>query len=229
MSTEKNDPNRQVRVVNLRPEHAEELEALQRIVFPMLTEEELFTAEKYRHHLRLFPEGQFVALARVDGRDKVIGAASAFRTHFDFDHTHHTFLEAIAHGWLTNHDPEGEWLYGADMSVHPDFRRRGVGSMLYQARAALVRRLNLRGEVAGGMLPGYAHYRDQMTVEQYVAGVVAGRIKGMTLAMQLKNGFTVRGILRDHITDPVTNNCAALIVRENPHYRPAARPEAARV
>lgn len=220
--SKKDDPNHAVHVVNLRPEHAEPLEAIQRVVFPTLTEAELFTAQKYRHHLKLFPEGQFVAVINEHGREKVIGAASSFRTSFDFSDTHHTFQEAIADGWLDNHDPEGEWLYGADMSVHPDYRRRGVGSKLYVARATLVRRLNLRGEVAGGMLPGYARYRDQMSVEQYVAGVVAGRLQGMTLAMQLKNGFHVRGILHDHITDPVTNNCAALIVRENPDYKPAS-------
>ncbi len=216
------EPDHAIHVVNIRPEHTAELEAMQRLVFPTLTDTELFTAEKYLHHIRLFPQGQFVALMRVNGQTKIIGASSAYRTNFDFNHPDHTFQEAIANGWLSNHDPEGEWLYGVDMSVHPDFRRMGVGSRLYAARTALVQRLNLRGEIAGGMLPGYAAYRQKMSVEEYVRGVINGRVKGMTLAMQLRNGFKVKGILRDHITDPRSNNCAALIVRENPDYNPLA-------
>ena len=217
------DPDHAIHVVPVRREHVAELEALQRLVFPTLTDAELFTADKYLRHIQLFPEGQFVALKRIEGHLKVIGAASAYRTNFDFDHPDHTFQEAIADGWLTNHDPQGEWLYGVDMSVHPDFRRMGVGSRLYAARTALVKNLNLRGEIAGGMLPGYAAHRHEMTVEEYVRGVVTGRVKGMPLAMQLRNGFRVKGILRDHITDPRSNNCAALIVRENPDYNPAVR------
>ena len=76
-------------------------------------------------------------------------------------------------------------------------------------------------DAAGGMLPGYERYRKHMTVEQYVMNVVTGRATGQTLAMQLKNGFKVRGLLYNHITDPRSNNCATLLVRENPYYIPA--------
>lgn len=208
-----------IEVVNTAPQHVQELEALQRIVFPTLTDNELFTAEKYLNHLRLFPQGQFVAMATIGGVQKCVGATSTYRANFDFDDYQHTFLEAIAHGWLSNHDPQGEWLYGVDVSVHPDFRRKGIGSRLYDARKALVKRLNLRGEVAGGMIPGYEHYKAKMTVETYIEKVVAGEILGKTLPMQLKNGFVVRGILYDHITDPRADNTATLLVRKNPDYR----------
>ncbi len=210
--------NVRFRVTSMKPRHVEALAEMQRIIFPTLTEAELFTAQKYLNHIRLFPAGQFVALVEEHGQERIAGVASAFRTHFDFEDHHHTFQEAIADGWLTNHDPKGAWLYGADMSVHPDFRRRGVASVLYRARAQLVQRMYLRGEIAGGMLPGYARYRHQMRIKEYVRAVVAGRLKDPTLSAQLRNGFYVRAILYDHITDPRSNNCAALIVRENPAY-----------
>ncbi|MCB9452511.1 MAG: GNAT family N-acetyltransferase [Anaerolineaceae bacterium] len=209
-----------IEVMNTTSEHVHELEVLQRIVFPTLTDDELFTAEKYLNHLKLFPEGQFVAMATIDGQKKVVGSTSTYRADFDFDDYQHTFLEAIAHGWLSNHNSNGEWLYGVDISVHPDLRRKGVGSRLYDARKALVKRLNLRGEIAGGMIPGYEHYKAKMSVETYIEKVVAGEIMGRTLPMQLKNGFKVRGILYDHITDPRADNTATLLVRGNPHYRP---------
>lgn len=211
-----------LKIVNSTIEMADDLAALQRIVFFTLTEDELLSPENFRRHIEIFPEGQFAVFAIVDGKERLVASTSTFRTNFDFDHPDHTFNEIVGGGWFTNHDPNGEWLYGADMAVHPDFRRRGIGSRLYAARRELVKRLNLRGEIAGGMLPGYAKYRDKMTLEAYIEGVIAGEVEGQTLAMQIKNGFTVRGILHDHITDPRTDNRAALIVRDNPDYKPSS-------
>lgn len=208
-----------ITVVNTRPEHVPALAALQRIVFPTLSEHELLTEAKYTKHLEIFPEGQFVALLHYEGRQMVVGATSTFRTRFDFSDFQHTFLEAVAEGWLTNHDPAGEWLYGADLSVHPDYRGLRLGRRLYEARRALVRRLNLRGEIAGALLPGYIHHSRRLTVAQYILRVWQGRIFDPTLSVQIRNGFAVKGILYNHITDPRSNNTASLIVRENTHYR----------
>ena len=161
-----------------------------------------------------------MALVDVDGQERVVGSASAFRTNFNFDEIQHTFLEAVADGWLTNHDPNGEWLYGADVSVHPDYRGRHIGRRLSEARQQLVFELNLRGEIAGAMLPGYHYHRARLrSVAQYILRVKQGHLFDPTLSMQLKNGFRVRGVLYDHITDPRSNNTATLIVRENPHYQ----------
>ncbi len=61
----------------------------------------------------------------LDG-DRVVGATSTIRLHFDFEHVDHTFAEIIQGGWLTSHEPTGDWLYGADIGVHPDYRGRGL-------------------------------------------------------------------------------------------------------
>jgi GNAT superfamily N-acetyltransferase len=209
-----------VRIVNTTRKHVRDLEAMQRLCYPTLTEIEIFTAEKYLHHLKLFPKGQFVALAEVNGREIPVGSTTTYRTDFDFNHIEHTFQEAIADGWLTNHDDKGEWLYGVDMMVHPKFQGRGIAGKLYKARRDLVMQLNLRGEMAGGMLPGYDQHRKHMTIEQYVKAIVTGKLKGPTISAQLKYGFKVRGILYNHITDPRSDNHATLIVRENPNYHP---------
>jgi hypothetical protein len=86
-----------------------------------------------------------------------------------------------------------------------------------------VHRLNLRGEIAGGMLPGYHYHRAKMSVHQYVLRVHQGVLHDPTLTMQIRNGFRVRGLLHNYITDPRVNNIATLLVRENPHYRPMER------
>jgi GNAT superfamily N-acetyltransferase len=209
----------QIVVVNLSPQHVEALEAMQRVVFYTLTPEELFTAAHYHHHLEVFPEGQFVALAQVDGKPIPVGATVTFRTSWKFANTSHTFLEAIDGGWLGNHNPKGEWLYGADVSVLPEYRGFGIGRKLYNARAQLVKRLNLRGEVAGGMIPGYENYRAKMSLEEYVRRVAKSDIFDPTLSMQMRNGFVPHHIIYNHITDPRADDCAVLIVRKNPDYQ----------
>lgn len=209
-----------IRITHTTLQHVKSLETLQTTIYPMLSARELLTAAKYRNHLRLFPEGQFVALATVDKQEQVIGATSTFRVQFDFGHPQHRFVDIVDEGWLTHHDPQGEWLYGVGTEVHPNYRRMGIGGKLYAARRELIRRLNIRGEVTGGMLPGYKDYKDMMSIEQFVWQVAIGKAYCPTLTMQLKNGFRVVGVLYNYVTDPDANNCSSLLIRENPDYIP---------
>ena len=72
--------------------------------------------------------------------------------------------------------------------------------------------------MAGGVLPGYPKFRGQLTIPEYVDKVVAGQLIDPTLTMQLRNGFQVRGLLENYIDDSNSDNWAALIVWQNPHY-----------
>jgi hypothetical protein len=195
-------------VVSSRPEHADELAELQRIVFPTLSEAERFKAVHYKKHMELFPDGQFAVL---DG-GRVVGATTTLRRNIDFDHPDHTFAEIIQGGWLTSHDPTGAWLYGADVNIHTDYRGRGLGQALYAARQEVVWRLGLKGQVAAGMMSGFGAVKHRMTAEEYYAGLRNGTINDPTLSMQMKVGFEVRGLLSNHLHDPVCDNTSVLIV-----------------
>lgn len=195
-------------IASARPEHAEALEELQRVVFPTLADEERFKAAHYRKHLELFPEGQFVGL---DG-NRVVAATATIRLHFDFDHHDHTFADIIQGGWLTSHEADGDWLYGADIGVHPDYRGRGLGQALYAARQELVWELGLKGQVTAGMLSGYGAVKHQVSAEAYYEGLVSGHINDPTLSMQRRVGFEFRGLLKDYLRDPVCDNYSVLIV-----------------
>ena len=210
--------------MHTRPEHAEALEELQRVCFPTLADDERFKARHYRKHVELFEDGQFVAL---DG-ERVVGATSTIRLPFDFEHVGHTFGEIIEGGWLTSHDPAGDWLYGADIGVHPDYRGRGLAAALYAARQEVVWRLGLRGQVTGGMLRGYGAVKDTVSAEDYYADVVAGRRTDPTLSMQLGVGFEPRALLKDYLNDPVSDNYSALLVLDTAKDLPGASREMAR-
>jgi 4-aminobutyrate aminotransferase/(S)-3-amino-2-methylpropionate transaminase len=198
-------------VAHTRPGHSPQLEELQRVSFPTLADEERFKSAHYLKHIELFDAGQLVVL---DG-EKVVGATTTLRLNFDFHHVNHTFAEIIQGGWLTSHEPEGEWLYGADISVHPKYRGRGLATALYAARQEVVWRLGLKGQVTAGMIPGYSAVKATMTAEEYYAGVIAGRIKDSTLSMQMNVGFETRGLLANYLNDPVCDNYSVLLVLES--------------
>lgn len=205
-----------VKIVTIRPEYAKALEELQLACYPTLGPNELMREEHFLMHCRLFPEGSYVAI--VD--NKIVGLGSGFFINFDFDNHHHTFNDIIAGGYYTNHDPNGEWYYGADISVHPDYRGCGIGRWLYHARKSIVKKYNRRGIVAGGLIPGYQNYKHQMSAHEYVQKVVNKELFDRTLTFQLRNGFTVRGVIENYIHDTASDNWATLIVWENPDYVP---------
>jgi len=204
------------KVVNSTVDMAAQLEAIQQASFPTLSADELITAEHYKKQIEVFPEGQFAA---IDESGKVVACSTDFITDMDFEHYEHRYIEIVDDNWLGNHDPKGQWLYGADIGVHPDYRGQGISKLMYAARHDLVRRLNLKGHVAGGMLVGYGDYKEKLSVEDYVQQVVDKKIFDATLSVQLRRGFQVKGIIQNYVDDASCDNKAALIVWENPDYK----------
>lgn len=200
-----------VRITNTAAEHAEQLGALQKVVFPTLADEELMRPEHYIKHLELFPEGQFVAL---DG-DKVVGMTTTMLYQYDLEHPHHhTFMEVVAEGWMTNHDPNGEWLYGLDIGTEAEYRGQGIARALYRARHSVAKRLKIKGQLTAGMMSGYGELKEILTANQYLELVRLKKIFDPTVSMQMRVGFEIRGILPEYLSDPVCANYCALLVME---------------
>jgi GNAT superfamily N-acetyltransferase len=181
--------------------------ALQQACFPPpFPPELLWTPEHLSTHLRLFPEGQHVAA--TEGR--VIASASTLRISSASWKSHGSWDEITGGLFLSNHDPQGSLLYCADISVHPDWRRHGVGRALYQARFALVRKLGLEACTASCRLPGFRE-SGMLDVEAYAKAVVSGSMKDRTLTPLLRLGMTLVGVARDTMDDPESGNCAGLL------------------
>lgn len=197
-----------LRVCSTAPEHAEQLERLQEIVFPTLADSERFKAPHYRAHIKMFPEGQFVVL---DG-DRVVGMTTTIRLDLETAHKS-TFPDLIAGGYCTSHEPHGAWMYGLDIGSHPDCRGKGVGRALYAARHLAARALGLEGQATEGMLSGYGKVADQMSIDDYYEEVVARKRKDPTVSAQMAVGFEPRGLRKNYLDDPVCGNaCATLLL-----------------
>ncbi len=179
-----------------------------------------WTRAQLASHLAVFAEGQFVA---VDG-DRVVGMSASLIVlwdDYDIDTNWRDFTDA---GMFTNHDPErGHTLYGAEIMVDPALQGEGIGSLLYDARRALVIRLGLWRVRAGARLRGYHRFAAEMTAAEYVARVVRGELGDPTLSFQLKRGFRVIAVASGYLRqDPESLGYAAVIEWVNPAAAPAA-------
>lgn len=204
-----------IEIVNLDADMADQLEKIELTCFPMANPADLLSADDIRAYAQMFPDGYFVAI--VD--DRPVGMGAGIYLDFDFENPQHTMSEITGEHQCGNHDPEGEWYYGTDITVLPEYRGQGIGTMLYERRKDLVVRDNKRGIVAGGSLPGFFDHKEEMAVSEYVERVVAGELTDPTLSFQLSNGFEVRGLLENYIEDEADDGWAALIVWENPQHQ----------
>jgi len=203
----------------IQPEDIPRLIEMNKEAFPLMAEENVVWSERQlKNHLRLFPEGQL--LAEVDG--KIVGGIASLIIESDRDpYRTHTYAGITDGGYFHNHNPSGDTLYGADVYVDPNFQGQGIGAALYEARRRLCKKRNLRRILAGGRLAKYDALAEDMTPESYVQKVKDGELKDPVLSFQLREGFTVRGILPNYITDPMSRNYASLIEWLNPDYTPA--------
>jgi GNAT superfamily N-acetyltransferase len=173
-------------------------------------------SEAVAQQLERFPEGQFVAVIKDDGQEKVIGAATTMRTNRPPEERPLRWMEMIGSHGISNHEPDGTWLYGVEMAVRPEYQRNGVATALYKVRLALVEKLGLQGWYAGGMLMGYHRYKERMSPREYARRVIRGELEDPTVSMQMRRGLRPRGFIENYCNSPRAGNSAVLLVWRPP-------------
>jgi len=144
-----------------------------------------------------FPNGQFVIL--VD--EKVVGYCATFMISEALALKSHTWAEITGNGYASRHDPHGDWLYGMEVCVDPDYRGYRLGQRLYTARKKLCQSLGLKGIVFAGRLPTLAKRIKRFgSVENYIDQVKQTKQRDPVLSFQLYNGFEIIGIIPDYLT-----------------------------
>jgi ribosomal protein S18 acetylase RimI-like enzyme len=198
-----------VKIRNTKKEDIHKIIELQKESFPLLAKYgNIWHEEEIQSHLKIFPDGQFVA-EEPDGT--IVGSASTLIVSLNPEYADHTWKEITANGLFTNHDPNGDSLYGADISAHPKYRHEGIGSMLYDERKRLVITLKLRRMIAGGRLFNYSNYSNQMSAEDYAKKVVEGKLHDPVLSFEIANGFRFIKVLSDYLDDVRSLNYASFI------------------
>ena len=211
-----NIPDQDIVIRNVTFQDITKIIELQIESFPSMLEEGSVWREKHlQSHVEIFPEGQFC----VEFKNKVIGSSSSLIVRLPSEYAVHTFSQVSGNSLFTTHDPNGDSLYGADISIHPDFRRLGIATLLYKARKDLAIKYNLRRIIAGGRLINYCNYADRLSPEEYVQKVISEQISDPVLTFQLRNEFKFIKILPNYIRDSRSLNYATFIEWINPYYK----------
>jgi predicted amidohydrolase len=176
----------------LEPQDFEAWRALGLRCFPDM---EPWTREHFESQIERFPEGQLCI--ELDGR--MVASASSLIVHFDEYQDWHSWREIADDGYIRNHDPDGDTLYGIEIQVDPEMRGYRLSRRLYDARKELARRFNLKRIIIGGRIPGYAAVADEMTAREYVDQVMAKALFDPVLTAQLANGFALQRLVPDYL------------------------------
>ena len=189
------------------PKHFEQVIALQSLAFPPPFDRDLLWQHKHllAHHQK-FSIGQWIAI--VDGH--VVGSCSnsiLSRDHYD---KKLPWKEMVGGYALDTFETKGTILYGLDISVHPDFRKRGIGRAFYDERKMLVSHKKLERYATTCRMPDFeaSAYTE---VHTYSQDVKARNTRDRTLTPLLRYGLTMCAVLENHWDDPESGNAAALL------------------
>jgi ribosomal protein S18 acetylase RimI-like enzyme len=174
----------------------------------------VWPASYLKKHIDIFPEGQLCA--EING--EIVASASSLVVTLKPQYSEHTWYDITGYGLFTTHDLKGDTLYGADISTHPKFQRKGIGTMLYNVRKNLVVSMNLRRIVIGGRLFNYYKYANKISALEYSRKVIEGEIEDPVLSFQLKNGFKFIKIIPNYLYDRRSMNHSNFLEWLNPHY-----------
>jgi len=192
----------------------DQLVELERRCFPNM---KAWKKEHIESQLRVFPEGQIV----VEYNDRIVASSSSLIIDFDEYEEGHSWNEITDEGYIRNHDPEGDTLYGIEVMVDPGLRRMRLSRRLYDARKQLCCELNLKRIMVGGRISGYGKYKDKMSAREYVEKVIVKKLYDPVLTMQIANGFVLKRLIRSYLNSDVeSDGWATLLEWINLDYQP---------
>ena len=168
------------------------LVAMQQKCFPGM---ETWRKEQIESQLAIFPEGQLGV--EIDG--VLVASSSSLIVEYDPALEWHNWRAVSDDGYIRNHKPKGDTLYGIEIMVDPEYRGMKLSRRLYDARKELCRQYNLARIIVAGRIPGYRQNAGQMSARQYIDQVVEKAKYDPVLTAQLSNGFAVQGLIANYL------------------------------
>jgi predicted amidohydrolase/ribosomal protein S18 acetylase RimI-like enzyme len=208
------DFEREIRLRPLAIEDYDELVAMQALCFPGM---QTWGRDQIQSQIEVFPEGQIV----VEYDDRIVASACSLIVDFDDYSEWHNWREIADEGYIRNHDPEGDTLYGIEIMVHPDYRGLKLARRLYAARREIARRFNLARIIVGGRIPGYHRHADEMSAREYAEKAVERGLYDPVLTTQTANGFVLKQLIPNYFpSDSDSRGYATFLEWTNLDYVP---------
>ncbi len=208
------DQQKKIKVRTANIEDYEQVVGLSKLCFPKMPP---WTRGQFKSMIDTFKEGQIL----IDINGKIVASSSSLILEFDEYNDTHNWREITNRGYITNHNPEGDTLYGIEMMVDPEYRNMKLSRRLYEARKKLVVDQNLKRIAIGGRIPGYAKHAPDITADEYVDKVHERAIFDPVLTAQMANGFVLIRLIPDYLPDDLeSGGYATYLEWTNIHYSP---------
>lgn len=207
----------------LQPDQYESLKEIMKVSYPGMPYS-IWSEKQIGRLIEMFPEGQI----GVYVNDQLSGCALCIIVDEDLSGGKHTYKDITGHYTFSTHDPDGNVLYGIDVFIHPDYRGMRLGRRLYDYRKELCERLNLKGIVFGGRIPGYHEYAATISPKEYIQKVKNKEIHDPVFNFQLSNDFHPMRITKGYLEGDVKSDEYAVIMEwDNIYYEePGNKPVA---
>ncbi len=207
-----NQSDHKLRLRNLRSsDYQDILEIMERVYRVM---GEYWSESEFASHLARFPQGQIC----IEDHGKVVAAALSLIIDFSKYGENHTYYQVIGEGHLKKHDPEGDYLYGIEVFVNPDYQGMRLGRRIYDARKEICENLNLKGILIGGRIPGYHKVAQELTPQEYVRLVKSKEIYDPVLTFQLANDFHIKKLIKGYMPEDRESLGYAVLLEWNNIY-----------
>lgn len=202
----------ELRLLNLAD--YDDVVALQLKCFPSM---KTWSKEQFQSQVSIFPEGQIC----VHYKNKLVASSSSLILDFNLYSEWHSWHEIADNGFIRNHNPNGNTLYGIEIMVDPEYRGLKLARRLYNARKELAKKYNLMRIILGGRIPGYAKHADKMSAREYVDKVIQKILFDPVLTTQTSNDFVVMRLIPNYLTsDEESKGYATFLEWTNIDYVP---------
>ncbi|MCC9602182.1 GNAT family N-acetyltransferase [Stieleria sp. JC731] len=176
--------------------------------------------DQIESQIQRFPEGQIVV--EIDG--VVVASSSSLRLAYDDHQEWHDWKKSADAGYIRNHQPRGDVLYGIEIMVDPDYRGMRLSRRLYDARKEYCVAQNIQRMIVGGRLPGYHKYSGTLKASEYVDRVMKKAIYDPVLTAQISNGFSLQGLIPNYLpSDSESCGYATYLEWRNLAYIPPSK------
>ncbi len=192
----------------------EEIELLEKAVW----QEFPASAEKISSRIKIFPKGSILAIEKETGR--IIGYLSIMLVDQEAEEFSHSWDGITANGKITNHNPNGKYMYGVNLTVAKGCSA-GLELQIY-AWATIAIGMNRRGCFLGSPMPGFAVYKakhPEVSAEDYALRLKRkGKPFDPELAYYESAGFKALRVLEDYEPDSKSLNYGVLVYCRNIFY-----------
>lgn len=189
---------------------------LQAACFPPPFPSELWWNEQQlTNHVTLFPEGAIT----IEINGHIAASMTGLLIHTDATTPHLSWADATDNGYIRNHDSNGNTLYIVDISVHPNYRKVGLGKLMMESMYHVVIHKDIERLLGGGRIPHYHRYSHELSVHDYVEKVIQGVLFDPVLSFLLRCGRTPVELVEHYLEDEESHHYGMLMEWRNPFIK----------